>query len=97
MIGARSHLCKPPSREFVMALKSFVPALYLIAAAGFYVCMAQASHHSAQAKVWPIDGLLNPAHSTQIHPMRGGVPLLDNQQSVRNFNTAPDAIKAVPT
>jgi hypothetical protein len=86
-------------RECVMALKSFVPALYILAAAGFYLCLAQANPHAAQPKVWPVDALLHPlnppatAHKHAADPARAGVPLQANQQSVHNsVTTAPAAV-----
>ena len=75
-----------------MAIKSFVPALYILAAAGFYLCLAQAHPHSAQAKVWPVDALLQPMNppktvpkrATDANAARAGVRLQADQQSVRN-------------
>ncbi|MDB5987803.1 MAG: hypothetical protein JWR16_2856 [Nevskia sp.] len=75
-----------------MAIKSFVPALYILAAAGFYLCLAQAQPQAAQAKVWPVDALLHPMnpsktaskHPGESQPARVGVPLLNNQQSAHN-------------
>lgn len=78
-----------------MALKSFVPALYILAAAGFYLCLAQAHSHSAPPKVWPVDALLHPLnppkgaakHRLDSGPASAGVPLQAHQQSARNAVT----------